>query len=130
MKNATSEKKRITFLKAAGSVFFAIIASSHHWLHTLLIALGLTTLGAGLFSLSPWVKVSFLAFSLLVSVWFLVVSKRKWKSNRPAAIVYLISSVISIVLVMTALPQTLTDFQQLSSPQQEEQIDHDSHHAS
>jgi hypothetical protein len=69
-------KRDKPLLKAIGSIVLAVIASSHHWLHTLLIALGLTSLGAGLISLSPFVKVMFLLFSLAVSLLFLRVSKK------------------------------------------------------
>ncbi|TLS49993.1 hypothetical protein FE782_21890 [Paenibacillus antri] len=124
----TKENKPLTLLKGAGSVAFAIVASSHHWLHTLLVALGLTTLGAGLFSLSPQVKMIFLAVSLVVSLWFLRVTKRKWRRNRPAAIVYLISSLISIVLVLTALPQTISDFTQVPDQKVIDEADHENHH--
>jgi hypothetical protein len=61
-------KKEKGILKAIGSVLIAIFASSHHWVHTLLIALGLTSLGTGLFSLSPWVKIVFMLISLVISV--------------------------------------------------------------
>lgn len=122
-------KKERAILKSIGSVLFAIFASAHHWLHTLLIALGLTSLGTGLFSLSPAVKIIFLVVSLLLSVWFIVVAKRKWSRARPAAWVYLISSIISIALVATALPQAITDNTQ--QPQQQidqQQDDHSIHH--
>lgn len=118
---STKGKKDRSILKAIGSVLFAIIASSHHWLHTLLLALGLTTLGAGLFSLSPSIKLIFLLVSFIVSFWFIRIAKRKWRHDRPAAWVYLISSVISIVLVVTALPQTITALTQPSQPQQQQQ---------
>lgn len=120
------EKKRNTVVKAVGSVILAIIASSHHWLHTLLIALGLTSLGAGLLSLPPYVRIVFLVFSLIVSVWFLSVSRRKWHKDRPAAWVYLISSIISIIVIATSIPQMITDFDPI--PQQQEQVDHEGHH--
>lgn len=116
------EKKDRTFLKAIGSVLFAFIASSHHWLHTLLIALGFTTLGSSLFLMSPPLKLIFLLISLLVSGWFIVVAKRKWKKNRPSAWVYLISSIISIVLVISAIPQTINELTtEKNAPQQQEQ---------
>lgn len=85
-------KKNRGIIKAIGSVLFAIIASSHHWVHTLLIALGLTTLSSGLLSLSPSTKIIFLLVSLVISAWFIRVAKRKWSYDRPAAWVYLISS--------------------------------------
>lgn len=120
-------KKERAVLKSIGSVLFAIFASAHHWLHTLLIALGLTSLGAGLFSFSPIVKMMFLLASLLLSVWFIVVAKRKWRKARPAAWVYLVSSVISIVLVATALPQAIGGFADDPS-QLDQQEDHLEHH--
>lgn len=121
------DKNRKPILKAVGSVVLAIIASSHHWLHTLLIALGLTSLGAGLFSLSPPIKVILLLFSITVSLWFLRVSIRKWNGDRAVAWVYLISSTISIILIVTSLPQTIMDIKQ---PQELEQQNHDDHHSS
>lgn len=125
----TTDKRDKTLLKAVGSVVLAVIASSHHWLHTLLIALGLTSLGAGLISLSPSIKVIFLLVSLVVSLWFLKVSKRKWRLDRAAAWVYLVSSIISIILVITALPQTIADFKQ-EPQEQEQQQNHDHDHSS
>jgi len=122
-KNDPKTKKERALLKAIGSVLLAIIASSHHWLHTLLIALGLTTLGTGLFALPPTLRLVFLLVSLVLSVWFIIVAKRKWSRNRPAAWVYLISSLISIILVFTAIPDTITNFNQ---PVQQEQKQEDS----
>lgn len=126
-KKHSNVKKERTLLRAIGSVLFAIIASSHHWLHTLLIALGLTTLGAGLVSLPPALKAVFLLVSLVFSIWFIIVAKRKWHGNRPAAWVYLISSVISIVLVITAIPQTITALTQPAQQQQLQQQPQDEH---
>ncbi|GEQ21798.1 hypothetical protein CBU02nite_23040 [Clostridium butyricum] len=129
--NNKSKKSEKTILKAIGSVLFAIIASSHHWIHTLLIAIGLTSLGAGLLALPPSLKAGFLMVSLIFSIWFIMVSRRKWSSDRPAAVVYLISSLISIVLVITAIPKTIGEFYQTSQPQrQQEQSGHSSHHSS
>lgn len=125
-KKCCKTKKDRPFLKAFGSVLLAIIASSHHWVHTLLLALGLTTLGAGLFSVSPLVKIVFLFVSLFVSIWFLVVAKRKWHKHRPAAWVYLISSIISIVIVVSSLPQTFSDMG--GTPQQDPLQLHQQHH--
>lgn len=110
----SSPKKDRAILKATGSVLFAIFASSHHWLHTLLIALGLTTLGAGLFTMPPLIKLLFLLLSLILSGWFIFIAKRKWSINRPAAWVYLISSIISIILVLTAIPDTFNSLEQPS----------------
>ncbi len=124
-KNVQGKKDKSMF-KAIGSILFAIIASSHHWLHTLLIALGLSTLSTGLFSLSPPIKFAFLLLSFIFSTWFILLAKRKWSYDRPSAWVYLISSLISIVLVVTALPQTFTALNQ-SSPQLLQQ-EKDSHH--
>lgn len=126
--NDTSKKNEKTILKATGSVLFAIIASSHHWVHTLLVTIGLTSLGTGLLALSPALKSVFLMVSLIFSVWFIIVSRRKWISDRPAAIVYLISSLISIILVVTAIPQTIGGFYQTTQTQK--QSDHSSHHSS
>ncbi|MDA8228615.1 MAG: hypothetical protein M0T74_13130 [Desulfitobacterium hafniense] len=121
-----NEKKDKGILKGIGSVLFAIIASSHHWVHTLLIALGLTTFSTSLLSLSPPIKLIFLLVSLLVSAWFIRVAKRRWSYDRPSAWVYLISSIISIVLVITALPQTIST---LTQPFQQQQIQqNDIHH--
>ena len=53
-------KKGKGIIKATGSVLLAIIASSHHWVHTLLLALGLTTLSSSLLSFSPTTKIIFL----------------------------------------------------------------------
>lgn len=120
------EKKGKTLIKAVSSVLLAVIASSHHWLHTLLIALGLTSLGAGLLSLPPLARIMIMIISIAVSLWFLNVCKRKWRTDRPAAWVYLISSIVSIILVMTSVPQTIADF----NPEtvQQEQQDHSEHH--
>jgi hypothetical protein len=98
-------KKERALLKSTGSIMLAIIASSHHWLHTLLIALGFTTLGAGLLSIPPFFKLVILLFSLAFSIWFIMIAKRKWSRNRPAASVYFISSIISIIIVFTAIPR-------------------------
>lgn len=121
-----SKKNEKTILKATCSVLFAIIASAHHWLHTLLIALGLTTLGAGLLSLPPALRAVFLLLSLAFSVWFIIVARRKWVSDRPAALVYLISSLISIVLVTTAIPQTISSLNQ-PAQQLQQQNEHNHH---
>ena len=80
-----NRKKDKGIIKAIGSVLFAIVASSHHWVHTLLIALGLTTLSSSLLSLSPPVKIVFLLVSLVFSAWFIRVAKRKLSYDRPAA---------------------------------------------
>lgn len=72
-------------IKATGSVLLAIIASSHHWVHILLLALGLTTLSSSLLSLSPSTKIIFLFVSLVVSAWFIHIAKRKWSYDRPSA---------------------------------------------
>ena len=132
--NYSKNKKERSLLKAVGSVLFAIIASSHHWLHTLLIALGLTTLGTGLLSLPPSISLVFLIISLIFSVWFLRVAKLKWSRNRPAAWIYLISSLISIILVITAIPDTITSVytpdpvkQQEKQQNTEQQHNHDEH---
>ncbi|MBM4764623.1 hypothetical protein [Bacillus sp. B15-48] len=125
--NHSHSKKERTFIKAAGSVLFAIIASSHHWLHTLLIALGLTSLGAGLIAMPPTIRLIFLLVSLALSVWFIIVAKRKWFRDRPAAWVYLISSLLSIVLVMTAIPDTITSLNQPVQQEQEVPEQHKEH---
>lgn len=62
-------------------------------------------------------------------LWFIRVSKRKWAKDRPAAWVYLISSLISIILVFTAIPNTITSFtqptqQQEQQPTQEQPQEH------
>lgn len=121
--NDPKTKKDRALLKAIGSVLFAVIASSHHWLHTLLIALGLTTLGTGLFALPPTLRLVFLLVSLVLSVWFIIIAKRKWSRNRPAAWVYLISSLISIILVITAIPDTITNLNQPVQQEQEQEKD-------
>lgn len=121
--NKEKQKKDRTVLKGIGSVLLAVVASSHHWLHTLLIALGVTSLGAGLLQLSPPVKIVFLLISLIVSIWFLAVAKRRWKFDRPSAWVYLISSIISIVFVTTAIPKTVADLVS-QSKQQDQHIQH------
>ncbi|WP_394237607.1 hypothetical protein [Niallia oryzisoli] len=130
--NHSKPKKEKTFLKAVSSVLFAIIASSHHWLHTLLIALGLTTLGTSLLALPPSIRLVFLLVSLALSLWFIRVAKRKWSKDRPAAWVYLISSIISIILVFTAIPDTITGLnqpvKQQQNQQQEQNQDHQQHH--
>lgn len=117
-----NRKKDKGIIKAIGSVLFAVIASSHHWVHTLLIALGLTTLSSSLLSLSPPTKIIFLLVSLVVSAWFIRVAKRKWSYDRPSALVYLISSIISIVMVITALPQAISDVIPQSQQQQQKDI--------
>lgn len=122
-------KKGKGIIKGIGSVLLAVIASSHHWVHTLLLALGLTTLSSSLLSLSPPTKIIFLLVSLVVSAWFIHIAKRKWSYDRPAAWVYLISSIISIVLVITALPQAISAVLP-PSQQQQQQLpqDHNIHH--
>lgn len=120
-------KKNRGIIKAIGSVLFAIIASSHHWVHTLLIALGLTTLSSGLLSLSPSTKIIFLLVSLVISAWFIRFAKRKWSYDRPAAWVYLISSIISIILVITSLPQAISAVIPPSQQQQQTQQPKDIH---
>lgn len=132
------EKKDKTLLKGIGSVLFALIASGHHWIHTLLIALGFTALGSSILLISPTTRLIFLFVSLLVSLWFIVLSKRKWKVNRPSALVYLGSSIISIALVLIAIPQTLMELTEKTAPQEQmesvdkQQIentdDHEIHH--
>lgn len=122
-------KKGKGIIKGIGSVLLAVIASSHHWVHTLLLALGLTTLSSSLLSLSPPTKIIFLLVSLVVSAWFIHISKRKWSYDRPSAWVYLISSIISIVLVITALPQAISDVLPPSQAQQQQPPqDHNLHH--
>jgi hypothetical protein len=122
-------KKERAFLKAIGSVLLAVIASSHHWLHTLLIALGLTSLGAGFLSMPPIIKLVFLLISLAFSVWFIIVAKRKWYRNRPAAWVYVVSSIISIIIVFTALPDSIASLNQPDNQKQpvEQMDDHEKH---
>jgi predicted permease len=122
-------KKERALLKATGSILLAIIASSHHWLHTLLIALGLTTLGAGLLSMPPFIKLVFLLFSLAFSIWFIMIAKRKWSRNRPAASVYFISSIISMIIVFTAIPDTIATFNQTDNQDHpiEQPDDHEKH---
>ena len=120
-------KRNRGIIKAICSVLFAIIASSHHWVHTLLIALGLTTLSSGLLSLSPSTKIIFLLVSFVISVWFLSVAKRKWSYDRPAAWVYLISSIISIILLITSLPQAISAVIPPSQQQQQMQQQKDIH---
>ena len=126
VKQSKQPKKEKGILKAIGSVLLAIVASSHHWVHTLLIALGLTTLGSGLLSLSPGVKLGFMLVSLLVSVWMIRVALRKWHHHRSVAWVYLISSIVSIVIVLTALPQVIAGNNPNQPPVQ--QTDHQQHH--
>ena len=129
-REAVQERKKSKgIIKATGSVLLAIIASSHHWVHTLLLALGLTTLSSSLLTLSPSTKIIFLVASLVVSTWFIFVAKRKWTYDRLAAGVYLISSIISIVLVITALPQAIAAVLP-PSQQQQQQLpqDHNVHH--
>lgn len=120
------KKNDRSLIKAIGSVLLAIIASSHHWVHTLLLALGLTTLSTGLLGFSPSIRIVFLLISLLVSLWFIFTAKRIWGYNRPSAWVYLISSIISIALVFTAVPQTISVLSQSSQQQQQQHNDH--HH--
>ncbi|MDT8899653.1 hypothetical protein [Anaeroselena agilis] len=114
---AASAKREKSVLEAVGSVLLAIVASSHHWVHTILIALGLTTIGSGLLSLPGPFKILFLLVSLAISVRFIFVARQKWRQDRAVAWVYLISSVISIVLVATAVPQTAGElFNQSAQP--------------
>jgi hypothetical protein len=122
-------KKERALLKGIGSVLLAVIASSHHWIHTLLIALGLTTLGAGLLAMPPIIKLVFLLISLAFSIWFIVVAKRKWHRNRPAAWVYVISSIISIIIVLTAIPDSIKSLYQPDIQEQptEQSDDHEKH---
>ncbi|UOF92285.1 hypothetical protein LSG31_09035 [Fodinisporobacter ferrooxydans] len=109
------------------SILFAFIASSHHWLHTLLIAFGLTSLGASLISMPPAIRTGFMILSLIISFWMLFVAWRKRITNRPAAWVYLISSLISIIVVVTSFSQfTGTPSSVPMSPNAT--VDHASHH--
>ncbi|XJZ28051.1 hypothetical protein ACF5W4_04425 [Bacillota bacterium Lsc_1132] len=126
VKQSEQPKKEKGILKAIGSVLLAIVASSHHWVHTLLIALGLTTLGTGLLSLSPGVKLGFMLVSLIVSVWMIRVAIRKWHHHRSVSWVYFVSSIFSIIIVLTALPQVLAENN--PSPQPIQQPDHQQHH--
>lgn len=126
----SNPKKGRTLLKAISSVLFAIIASSHHWLHSLLIALGLTSLGAGLLAFPPTIKLGFLLVSLALSAWFINVAKRKWSRDRPAAWIYLISSLISIALVILAIPDAITSLNQPVQQEQQPQQQHDEQHHS
>ena len=121
-----NRRKDKGILKGIGSILLAIVASSHHWVHTLLIALGLTTLGTGLLSISPTSKLIFILISLVVSMWMIFVAIKKWNHNRPAAWVYLISSIISIILVATAIPKIYVDNNQLPPPQEPQ---HQIHHS-
>jgi hypothetical protein len=130
MNNSSQEleqKKEKGILKAIGSILIAIVASSHHWLHTLLIALGLTSLGTGLLSLPPWIKIGFMLFSLFISILMLRVAKRKWNHHRSVSWVYLISSILSIIIVLTSLLQVFTS----NDPNQQnndKQAEHQQHH--
>lgn len=125
----STPKKERALLKAIPSVLLAIIASSHHWLHTLLITLGLTTLGAGFLAMPPIIKLAFLLISLAFSLWYIFVAKRNWSRNRPAAWVYIISSIISIIIVFTAIPDTIASLKQPDNVEQptEQPIDHEKH---
>jgi hypothetical protein len=124
------KKKGKNIFKAIGSILFAIIASSHHWVHTLLIALGLTTLGSGLLSLSPSIKIALMTVSLIISIWMIWSAIRKWNHHRSTACIYLASSIISIVIVITALVQTVVEIKQtpVQEPGQGMPIDHSQHH--
>ncbi|WP_353948382.1 hypothetical protein ABNN70_00475 [Sporolactobacillus sp. Y61] len=115
-----------TWLKSIGSVLFAILATSHHWLHVLLISVGLTSIGAFLFNMSPLLKMILLIVSLLISVQFIFVAKRKWRHERSIAWVYAISSILSIVIVFSAIPQTIATFVQPSPDTQNQDSDNDS----
>lgn len=95
-------------LKSIISILFAIIATSHHWLHVLLISLGLTSVGAALFNLPPVLRIVLLFISLAVSIRFIFVAKRKWKRERSVAWVYVVSSILSIVIVFSVVPQTVS----------------------
>jgi uncharacterized membrane protein (UPF0182 family) len=120
-----------TVLKTIGSVFFAIIATSHHWLHMLLISVGLTSIGAVLFNMPPLLRIILLVISLAISIRFIFVAKRKWRHERPVAWVYVISSILSIVIVFSAVPQTInTIIQSPSNTQNPDSINtHDHNHS-
>ncbi|HMM21502.1 MAG TPA: hypothetical protein PKA10_12350 [Selenomonadales bacterium] len=107
--SASDKKKERSVLKGIGSILLAIVASSHHWVHTLLIALGLTTIGTSLLVLPGPLQALFLIVSLAVSLRFIFVAKRQWQNQRATATVYLISSIISIVLVVAVVPQTVNE---------------------
>lgn len=96
-----------TWLKSIGSVLFAIIATSHHWLHLLLISVGLTSVGAFLIDMPSILKIILLILSLVISIRFIFVAKRKWRDERSVAWVYVVSSILSIVIVFSAVPQTI-----------------------
>ncbi|MCM3800159.1 hypothetical protein M4A92_16320 [Caldibacillus thermoamylovorans] len=53
-------------------------------------------------------------------------AKRKWPLNRPASWVYLLSSIISIILVLSAIPDTLNSLEQ-PSYQEIHQLQHGDH---
>ncbi len=95
----SSVKKDRTLLKAGTSILFAIIASSHHWLHTLLIALGLTTLGANLLALSPIMRFCFYSYLLFFPYgfyWWHNVNGRK-NVQRPLFTLFLPYSLLSLL---------------------------------
>jgi uncharacterized membrane protein YqjE len=119
-------KKKKGILKAIGSILIAIFASSHHWLHTLLIALGLTSFGSGLLALSPWMKIVLMLISLLISGLMIRVAIRKWDHHRSVSWVYLISSILSIIIVLSSLFQVIT----VNNPSQQDnqQLEHKQHH--
>jgi hypothetical protein len=121
------QKEEKGILKAIGSILIAIVASSHHWLHTLLIALGLTSLGTGLLSLPPWIKIGFMLFSFFISIMMLRVAKRKWNHHRSVSWVYLISSILSIIIVLASMLQVFTN-NNPSQQNHDQQVEHQQHH--
>ncbi|MCL6444449.1 MAG: hypothetical protein K6T83_13525 [Alicyclobacillus sp.] len=87
-----------------GSILIAIVTSSHHWVHMLLIALGLGAVGAGLFTMPIPIRIGLLVVSVVVSIGMLFVAWRKRTNNKAVAWVYFISSVVSLVIIATSVP--------------------------
>lgn len=87
-----------------GSILIAIVASSHHWVHMLLIALGLGAVGAGLFTMPIPIRIGLVAVSVAVSIGMLFVAWHKRTKNKAVAWVYFISSIVSLVIIGTSLP--------------------------
>lgn len=71
-----------------------------------------------------------MAISLMISIWMIWSAIRKWNHHRSTAWIYLVSSIISIVIVATALVQTVVEINQTpgQEPGQEIPMDHSQHH--
>lgn len=100
----TTKSSGKDFWRSVGSILIAIVASSHHWLHMLLLTLGLGVLGVGITTMPLTLRIVLVVFSFVVSIGMLFVAWRKRIHNKVVAWVYFFSSVLSLVILATSLP--------------------------